>query len=208
MSDLTYTKIASLLPAYTQRPDTAFSDQIPEFVNFAEARLASDMKQQGFQGVVSSNLPLVATLEKPSFWRETISFNYTNSSGERVPILLRSLEYVRNYWPNPSTTGTPKYYADYNATHFLLGPTPSSALAFELVYYARLQPLSSSNDSNWMTLNTPQALFAACMVEACIFTKDKEDQAMWEDRYQSTIGSVKQENSERMADRNTVFTRP
>lgn len=208
MSDLTYTQLLDLLPDYAQRPDAAFAARIPDFVNFAESRLATDMKQQGFQGVVTSVLPLTSTLAKPSFWRETISFNYTAASGERFPILLRPLEYIRNYWPNPSSTGTPKYYADYNATHFLLGPTPSAALAFELVYYARLQPLSASNDSNWMTLNVPQALMAACMVEACRYDQNKANQAMWEDMYQSSIGGVKQENSERMADRNTAFTRP
>ena len=86
--------------------------------------------------------------------------------------------------------------------------TPSAELTFELVYYARLQPLSASNDSNWMTLNVPQALFAACMVEACRFVKNTGRQVVWEDTYGAASGALKAENSERQADRTTVFVRP
>jgi hypothetical protein len=208
MQDLTYTQLLVLLPQYAERTDAAFAGQIPLFIMLAENRLATDMKQQGFQTVVTGNLPLTSSMPKPSFWKETISFNYTDATGARNPLLLRPLEYLRNYWPNESVTGTPKFYADYNATNFLFAPTPSAAFVFELVYYARLQPLSSTNDSNWLTLNAPQTLLSACMVEACRYIKNPSRQQTWEDMYQSSIGGIKGENAERQADRNEVFVRP
>lgn len=208
MQDYTYTELLTLIPQWSERTDAAFATQVPTFISLAENRIATDMKQQGFQSVVTGNLPLTSSLAKPAFWKETISFMYTNAAGESTPLFLRPLEYLRNYWPNASLTDTPRFYADYNATHFLFAPTPSVALPFELVYYARLQPLSSTNDSNWMTLNVPQALFAACMVEACRFAKNTTRQAVWEDAYQAASNALKSENAERQADRTTVFTRP
>lgn len=208
MQDFTYTQLQTLVPQYAERTDAAFAAQVPTFIALAENRLATDMKQQGFQSVVSGTLPLSPSLAKPSFWKETISFNYTDATGARHPLFLRPLEYLRNYWPNDSLTDTPRFYADYNATHFMFAPTPSAALSFELVYYARLQPLSDSNDSNWMTLNVPQALFSAVMVEACRYIKNPARQASWEEMYQSSSGALKSENAERQADRTTVFTRP
>ena len=208
MQDFTYTQLLTLLPQWNERTDTAFSAQIPTFISLAENRLATEMKQQGFQSVVSGTLPITSSMPKPAFWKETISFNYTNAAGASTPLFLRPLEYVRNYWPNPTLADVPRFYADYNATHFLFGPTPLSNYAFELVYYARLQPLSPANDSNWMTLNTPQALFTACMVECCKFTKNTTRQSVWEDAYQAAKGGLTAENSERMADRTTVVTRP
>jgi len=205
--NFTYSQLLVLIPQYAERTDTAFADQIPTFISLAENRIATEMKQQGFQAVVSGTLPTTASMAKPSFWKETISFYYTDTAGERHPIFLRALEYVRNYWPNSSLTDLPKFYADYNATHFLFGPTPSSALDFELVYYARLEPLSATNDSNWMTINVPQALLAAIMVEACRYIKNPARQATWEDMYQSSIGGLKQETAERTTDRNVVVTR-
>lgn len=208
MQNFTYTQLLTLVPQYAERTDSAFAAQIPTFISLAENRIATEMKQQGFQAVVSGTLPTTATMAKPSYWKETISFNYTDATGARNQLLLRALEYVRNYWPNESVQGTPKFYADYNATHFLLGPTPAVALNFELVYYARLQPLGDGNDSNWMTNNAPQALLAAIMVEACRYAKNPARQATWEDMYQSASGGLKQENAERQADRTTIFTRP
>lgn len=208
MQDFTYTQLLTLIPQYAERFDTAFSDQIPTFISLAENRIATDMKQQGFTSVVTGTFPLTSSMAKPAFWKETISFMYTTADGESTPLYLRPLEYLRNYWPNASLTGTPRFYADYNATHFLFAPTPSAALTFELVYYARLQPLSASNDSNWMTLNVPQALFAACMVEAYRFAKNAGRQAAWEDSYTMANGSLKSENAERQADRTAVFVRP
>jgi len=208
MQNFTYPQLLVLVPQYAERTDTAFADQVPTFISLAENRLATEMKQQGFQSVVSGALPLAPSMAKPSYWKETISFNFTNAAGERVPLFLRPLEYLRNYWPNESLTDTPKFYADYNASNFIFAPTPAAAFEFELVYYARLQPLSAENESNWLTLNAPQALFAACMVEACRFAKNASRQATWEDMYQSSAGALKNENSERQADRTTVFTRP
>jgi hypothetical protein len=208
MQNFTYTNLLTLLPQYSERTDAAFAAQIPTFIALAENRIATEMKQQGFQAVVTGLLPTGSILAKPAFWKETISFNYTDTTGARNPLFLRPLEYLRNYWPNSTISSTPRFYADYNATHFLFAPTPASLLPFELVYYARLDPLSASNDSNWMTMNVPQALFAACMVEASKFIKNKDRQSVWEDSYQTSSGALKSENSERQADRTTVFTRP
>lgn len=208
MENFTYTQLQTLIPQWAERPDAAFAAQVPNFISLAENRIATDMKQQGFQSVVKGNLPLSVSMAKPAFWRETISFNYIDATGKRNPIFLRSLEYVRNAYPDPSVLGAPRFYADYNATQFLFGPTPSAAFQFELVFYARLVPLSSTNDSNWMTLNVPQALFAACMVEASIFAKNSARQDVWEAKYAAASGGIKAENIERMADRTSVVTRP
>lgn len=208
MQNFTYTELLTLIPQWAERQDSAFADQVPTFISLAENRIAVDMKQQGFQAVVTGTLPLSEVLAKPAFWKETISFYYTNADGERTPIFLRTPEYIRNYCPVAATTGDPRFYADYNITHFLLGPKPAVAHNFELMYYARLDPLSASNDSNWMTLNVPQALFAACMIEACIFSKNSARQAVWEQSYAAASGAIKQENTERTSDRTQVFMRP
>lgn len=209
MENFTYSQLVDLIPAYMERPDAALRARIPVFISLAERRIATELKQQGFQAVVTGTLPTTAIMSKPTFWKETLSFNYTTTDGERVQVLMRPLEYVRNYWPNPTLTGLPKFYADYNATHFLLGPTPpaASALTFELVYYARLEPLTETSDSNWMTLNIPQVLFSACMVEATRFAKNTARQAVWEAMYQASVDALKQETSERVSDRNVVVTR-
>lgn len=206
--DITYASLVTLIPAYQERYDTAFIDQIPTFINFAENRIATDMKQQGFQSVVTTSLPTNGVMQKPAWWRETISFSYTDATGVRHPVFLRNLEYCRNYWPNSTLTDVPKFYADYNVANFLVVPTPASALDVELVYYARLQPLSEDVQTNWLTANAPQALFYACMLEANIFAKNGDAAAKWEQLYNGARSGIQAENMERTADRSEVVTRP
>ena len=93
MMNFTYNQLQDLVPQYAERTDDAFSAQIPTFIALAENRLATDMKQQGFQSVVSGNLPLTASLAKPSFWKETISFYYTDADGNTVLDVLSLGDY-------------------------------------------------------------------------------------------------------------------
>lgn len=199
----TYATLLRLIPQYAQRNDELFLTNVPNFIVLAENRLATEMKQQGFQAVVNGNFPAGNVMQKPNFWRETISFNYI-VNGEAQPLYLRSLEYCKQYWPISANTGLPKYYADYNINHFYIAPTPPTNYQFQLVYYARLQPLTSDNQENWMTLNAPQALFYACMIEAALFKKNDADLAKWKAEFVEAVGSLMGENRERLADRNTV----
>jgi hypothetical protein len=204
--NFTYNELLALQTSYTTNTNTAFTDESPTFIALAENRIATEMKQQGFQTPVTGIFDGSPTLAKPAYWRETIAFSYIDESGARQPILLRSYDYCRNY--NPSgASGPPKFYADYNFNNFLITPTPDQAYDFELTYYARLTPLSASNQSNWLTMNMPQALVAAMMVEAYIWLKNPAEQAKWEDRYQQSKGGALQENIERVADRNLAVTK-
>ena len=199
----TFNELLRLIPQYAQRNDPLFLESVPNFIALAENKLATEMKQQGFQAVVNGNFPAGNVMQKPAFWRETISFEYL-VNGEWQSIYLRSLEWCKQYWPIQANTGLPKYYADYNISHFYIAPTPPSPFQFQLVYFARLQPLTEENQTNWMTLNAPQALFAACMYQASLFKKNGTDIAMWDNEYKTALGSLLNENRDRWAERDSL----
>ncbi len=198
---LTYTSLLSDVQTYVERDDAPFVTQIPRFVMLAENRLASEVRGLGIQryvtGTFSSN-----QLAKPARWRETISFNFTNAAGERVFLQPRTYDYCRAFWPTPATTGVPRYYADYSYEYFLIVPTPSSAFAFELSYYERPEPLSSSNETNWFTQYAPQLLLYATLLEAQPFLKRPERAAEFQALYDRALQGIAQESSRRIgADR-------
>lgn len=206
--NFSFTKLMTLLPSYFERRDDAFKAQLPVFVALAENRLATDLKTQGFLTVVSGFFtPGQYLVKKPAFWRESVAFSFTDAEGQRKPILLRPLEYAQAYWPVPTERDTPVYYSDFNVNMFYLAPTPSAALPFELSYYARLQPLGPSNDSNWMTTYMPQALFYAICLEAAIWAKNKERETTFQNHYTTAVGGLSAEGAERMVDRNVAVIR-
>lgn len=207
---MTYDSLVSDMKSYQEREYSSdkFVDQIPRLIMMAENRLATELKILGFQTVVTGTFqPGQITLPKPAYWRDVISFNITTGSGataQRVELLPRSYEYCRNYWPNPTQTGTPRFYADYNYENFLIVPTPSTNLTFELLYHARLQPLDPSNQTNWLTVNAPQLLLYAAMLEGQTFLKNAEGAATWQALYDRALAAFNGEDAMRKTDRTTI----
>lgn len=208
---LTYTTLQEQVGSYTERTnDATFMAQVPYFIMLAENRIATDMKQQGFVSVVKTSLTVGAngaTMAKPAYWRETIAFNYKDPVTGWQPMRMRSLEYLKNYWPVAANTSPPRFYADYNFTNFLLAPSPDQAYEAELVYYARLDPLSSDNTTNWLTVNAPQCLLYATLLEAYIWTKNSAKIQEFQGHYDAAKAGFVQETAERLGDRTEVVTR-
>ena len=201
---MTYTSLVTDMESYLERTDSRVIAQIPRFIMLAENVVATELKILGFQDVVTGTFTINGpTLPKPAYWRDVISFNYTNASGERVELLPRSYEYCRNFWPNPTSTGSPRFYADYNFDNFLIVPTPSAALPFELLYHARIQPLDTSHSTNWLTANAPQLLLSAAMVEAYTWAKNNNELQKWQGKYDRSMAAFNSEDINRSPDRTT-----
>lgn len=207
---LTYTTLVDQITSYNENASPKFLAQIPVFINNAENRVATDLKQQGFQAVVTGVMTVGANgavLPKPAFWRETVSFYYKDPVLGWQSIALRALEWCKNFWPKQASVAAPRYYADYNAQNFLVAPSPDAAYPFELAYYARLEPLDSTNQTNWLTFNAPQVLLYACLLEAAIWLKNGDLVAQYQAQYNDQKSAVLQENLERLADKNEVVAR-
>ena len=121
------------------------------------------------------------------------------SSGEYAYLLNKDANFIRESFPNPSTTGTPKYYALFgpdssNNTEltFILGPTPGAGLTVELHYFYYPQSIVTAGTS-WLGDNFDSALFNAVMVEAARFMKQEQDiVAMYEKQFQDSLVLLKQ----------------
>ena len=121
------------------------------------------------------------------------------SSGEYAYLLNKDVNFIRESFPNPSTTGTPKYYALFgpdssNNTEltFSLGPPPGAGLTVELHYFYYPQSIVTAGTS-WLGDNFDSALFNAVMVEAARFMKQEQDiVAMYEKQFQDSLVLLKQ----------------
>ena len=203
-SVMTYDSLVENIQSYLERSDTATLEKIPLFIMLAEQVIASQIKFLGNLTVNSSAMVATqAIIDKPARWHKTVSMNIT-VAGKRYPVLLRKYEYLREYWPNATTTGVPKFYCDYDYTHWLVAPTPASAYSFEVLYYERVQPLDSSNQTNWFTIYAPQALLYGSLLQAMPFLKNDERMGMWQQQYDLIIQTLKVEDQSRVGDRQAV----
>ena len=202
---LTYDSLVTTVLEYLERSDQATAERIPTFITLCEFEIAQEIKTLGQQQVVESTmLAGNAVIPKPARWRKTVSMNYYDPvSGQRKPILLRKYEYLRNYWPDPSATEAPLYYGDYDYDHWLIAPTPDQDYTFEVLYYERLEPLSSSNQTNWLTRNAPNAVLYGTLLQAMPYLKNDQRQ-IFQQKYTEAMQALKMEDQVRLADRQTI----
>jgi hypothetical protein len=200
---MTYDSLTTDITQYLERSDAAVVNQIPSFIMLAEFEIAEQIKTLGQQQVVESTMTIgEPVIPKPARWRKTVSMNIT-VSGQIQPILLRKYEYLRQYAPSSTTTSTPLYYSDYNYDNWLVAPTPDQAYSFEVLYYERLAPLSSSNQTNWITQNAPNAMLYGTLLQAMPFLKNDQRQ-IFQQKYTEAMQVLKQEDQLRLADRQAM----
>ena len=201
---MTYASLVENVQSYLERSDQATLEKIPLFIMLAEQIIASQIKFLGNLTVNTSNFVSgEAIVNKPARWHKTVSMNIT-VGGKKYPVLLRKYEYLREYWPDQSKTDIPKFYCDYDYSHWLIAPTPAEPFDFEVLYYERVQPLDASNQTNWFTQYAPQALLYGTLLQAMPFLKNDERVQLWQAMYQQTMDTLTAEDKLRVADRQAV----
>lgn len=200
---LTYDSLVSTTLQYLERNDPATIAQIPTFITLCEFEIAQQIKTLGqLQVVESTMLTGNPVIPKPARWRKTVSFNVV-VDGSRVPVFLRKYEYIKAYAPDASETGMPLYYGDYDYEHWLVGPTPDQDYPFEVLFYERLSPLSSENQTNWLTQNAPNAMLFGTLLQAMPFLKN-DQRTIFQQKYDMAMQALKAEDITRIGDRQTI----
>lgn len=205
-ANMTYGSLLDDVRSYVERPnDTNLDNQLPRLVMLAENRLATDLKILGVQAVAASAFePNNGVVQKPAQWRRNVSMRYVNEAGKTVELLLRTYEFCRQFWPGTNSTPNPRYYADYNFNNLLVAGTPSIGFAFELIYVARLEPLSDASQVNWYTTNAPQLLLNATLLETEIWLKNQSRVSQRAEFYGQSLAAFNSEDGARVLDRSIV----
>lgn len=199
---MTYDSLLVDVRRYLERGFTAESDQIvydqlPRLITLGERRIARELKIEGFIRAVQTPLQIgLAVYLKPDRWRDTVSMTIDNN-----PIHIRSYEYIRNYWPDETQTGTPQFYADYDYQHWILAPTPSAADTLEILYYEQPRFIDEEFQTNWLTEYAPDLLLYATLLEATPFLKNDERIQMWQAMYDRAAQAISGEDLKRIMDR-------
>ena len=200
---LTYDSLTSTVLQYLERKDAAVVAQIPTFITMCEFEIAENIKTLGQLTVANATMEAGnPVLAKPARWRKTVSMSVNNGTSMQ-PIFLRKFEYLKNYAPNPSVTNTPVYYADTDYEHWYLAPTPDTAYAFEVLYYERIAPLSSTNQTNWLTQYAPNAMLYGTLLQAMTFLKN-DNRVIFQQKFDAALASLKTEDVSRVGDRQAV----
>ena len=123
---------------------------------------------------------------------------YPAAGGAYEYLLDKDVNFIRQAYPNPATTGKPKHYAifgpqsnDVNELTFILGPTPNATYAAELHYYYYPESIVTTGQT-WLGDNFDSALLNGALVEAIRFMKGENDMVkLYQEMYVQSIALLK-----------------
>lgn len=201
---MTYDALVQYVRSYLEREDQDFIDMEDTFIRNAEQKIAGMLGDMNTQIVATSSTAIsVPHILKPALWRSTTSITVT-IGGERMRLQPRTIEFLRDYWPDDSVTGTPRYYCDIDADYIMFAPTPGAAYDLEIIYQAWFDPLTASNQTNILTRNYPNVLTYGVLLEAVMWCKADDRLQTVKAFFDEAIAIAKTEQGRRDLSRNTT----
>jgi len=157
--------------------ETSFtSDQLAMFAQQAEQAIYNTVQLPSLRKNVTGALTSgVKYLSVPTDFLYTFSLAVLDSDGVFTYLLNKDVNFIREAYPNPATTGAPKHYAVFDDSSFILGPTPNSGYTMELHYGYYPESIVTASTLPWLSENFDSALLNRSLVEAIRFMKGEPD---------------------------------
>ena len=190
----TYSALKTAIKDYVENEESSFVTHLDDFIKTTEERILKGVQLDYFvknvTGTATANDPYLGA---PSDYLSSRSLAVLDSSSNYNYLQLKQTSIIRDYTPASATTGTPKYYAEFDHDTFILAPTPSSTLTFELHYQYRPQSLTTSGDSSttWLSENASNAMLYGSLAEATFYLKNYEASPLYEQRFQEALALLK-----------------
>ena len=173
---MNYTALSAALVAYTENTSTEFAAQISTFVTQAEQRIYNTIQfpslRKNVTGTVTANNKYLSC---PDDFLAVYSLAVIDATGAYEYLLNKDVNFIRQAYPTPTSTGTPKHYALFGPTvnvttitnelSFILGPTPDTTYTVELHYYYYPESITTAN-TTWLGDNFDSVLFYGSLIEA------------------------------------------
>jgi hypothetical protein len=179
---MNYTQLSAAIQAYTENPSADFVAQIPTFVQQAEQRIYNSVQFPSLRkNVTGSTTGSNKYLSCPSDFLAVYSMAVVDGTGAYEYLLNKDVNFIRQAYPTPTSTGLPRYYAlfgpqsnDPNELTFILGPTPDATYVVELHYFF-YPPSIVTASTSWLGDNFDSVLLYGSLVEAYTYMKGEKD---------------------------------
>ena len=205
MAGLSASGLKTQIRSYTEVDSNVLSDSVLENIIlnaqyriFRDVPIDADRKQQ------SGNLvPGQETINAPAgavFIRGIQVYDSSSVlTGSNTWLEKKDVTYLQEYQPITGTSaaqGKPKYYAmfggatgesDTTSGRIAFAPVPNTTYRFR-VHFDKAPDLLENNDTNYISLNFPNGLLYACLVEAYGYLKGPMDMlTLYENKYKQEI---------------------
>jgi hypothetical protein len=203
------TELRAAIETYTENnfPDITLADgsivtsneQIDRFIEQAEQRIYNSVQfpslRRNVTGTCTSSNKY---LQCPLDFLSAYSMAVIAPSGEYTYLLNKDVNFIREAYPSPTSTGFPKYYALFGTRSdlekeltFILGPTPDASYSVELHYFYYPESITTAG-TTWLGENFDSVLLYGTLVEAYTFQKGEPDLiGLYDGKYKEALALAK-----------------
>lgn len=170
------------------------TEQINMFIDQAEQRIYNSVQLPLDRTNVTGNTTSGNKyLNFPLGWLSVFSLAVIDpTTGAQTYLLNKDVEYIRECFPVPTANGVPKYYAVFDETTFILGPTPDATYNMEMHYYEYPNSIVTAG-TTWLGDNFDSVLLYGSLLEAYTFMKGETDVIQnYMARYNEALMTLKQ----------------
>ena len=189
----TFTTLKTAIQDYTQNTESTFVTNLPTLIVQAENRIIKSVELPNFRKNVTVTLtsgnPYLST---PTDYLYPFSLAVLDSSNNYDYLLNKDVSFIREAYPTASTTGSPKFYAQFDDDTFIVAPSPDANLTVELHYFYIPESITvACSGECWLGSNATEALLYASLVEAYTFMKGEPDiLSGYENRFKEALGRL------------------
>jgi len=166
---MTYAELKSNIANFLNRSD--LTDVIDSFIDSTEAEFNRRLRVKGMIKRATATLDS-QYISVPTDWLEAI--NIQIDGGDFSPLFQQSIESLDVYRKsNDNVTGQPIYFALVDDT-IEFAPTPDGSYTVQLTYYGKIDALSDSNTSNFLSTGYPDAYLYGSLKDASIYLMEDD----------------------------------
>ena len=191
---MNYASLKTAIQSYVENEFT--TTDINVFITQAEQRVFNTVQIANLRKNVTGALTEDKQyLTLPTDWLDTFSLAVLDGSSNYSYLVNKDVNFIREAYPAAgSNKGLPQYYALFDDTSLILGPTPDSGYTMELHYYYYPTSITTSGDgTSWLGDNFDSVLLYGSILEAYTFMKGEPDiMAEYQKRYDASLAMLKE----------------
>lgn len=163
---MTYSQIRAAIKGFVLDSSEELEADLDTLIRLGELKIYREADLRVFrQHAYTSLIPGDYYLKIPTTCLVVRDLRLTNGDYlENVPE-----SFIREYWPDPTALGTPKYYSQWDHARVLLAPTPSVGEQVEMTYTYQPPGLSVDVPTTWLSTFAEDLLLYAILVETATY---------------------------------------
>ncbi len=173
--------------------DSSLTDRIPEFIALAEAEFNRRLRTDDMAARVTATLD-GQYLALPSDFKAMRSIHVEATPDTALEQMALG-ELYRAY--SGYTTGTPRAYAIADG-QIVFAPIPASGTV-ELIYWAKIPALTSTNTTNWLMTAHPDLYLFGTLAQAEFYGWTDQRLALVKGRTDEIIEQINTDSAKRLA---------